>query len=123
MMPTDHLFRKGAATMRDSHPMIASKLELSPCAVSVLGQLFVEGPTSDDNITSRAGRCDLVSAGLAFHEAGLSSLTPDGELLAREWDLCSLYARRDRRWYLKARANARPEGAAVSHSESGAAVR
>src|SRR6266508_3508406 len=83
--------------MRDSQPMIASKLELSPCAVSVLGQLFVEGPTSDDNITSRAGRCDLVSAGLAFHEAGLSSLTPDGARLAREWDLCSLYARRDRR--------------------------
>ena len=123
MMPTDHLFRKGAATMRDRHPMIASKLELSPCAVSVLGQLFVEGPTSDDNITSRAGRCDLISAGLAFHEAGLSSLTPDGVRLAREWDLCSLYARRDRRWYLKVRANARPEGAAVSHSESGAAVR
>ncbi len=86
--------------MRDGQPMIASKLELSPCAVSVLGQLFVEGPTSDDNITSRAGRCDLVSAGLA-----------------------SLYARRDRRWYLKVRTNARPEGAAVSHSESGAAVR
>jgi hypothetical protein len=103
--------------------MIASKLELSPCAVSVLGQLFVEGPTSDDNITSKAGRCDLVSAGLAFHEAGLSSLTPDGVRLAREWDPCSLYARRDRRWYLKVRANPRPEGAAVSHSESGAAVR
>ena len=103
--------------------MIASKLELSPCAVSVLGQLFVEGPTSDDNITSRAGRCDLVSAGLAFHEAGLSSLPPDGERLTREWDLCSLYARRDRRWYLKVRTNARSEGAAVSHSESGAAVR
>ena len=51
--------------------MIANKLELSPCAVSVLGQLFVEGPTSDDNITSKAGRCDLVSAGLAFHEARL----------------------------------------------------
>ena len=82
-MPTDHLFPKGAATMRDSQPMIANKLELSPCAVSVLGQLFVEGPTSDDNITSRAGRCDLVSAGLAFHEAGLSSLTPDGVRLAR----------------------------------------
>jgi hypothetical protein len=123
MMPTNHLFRKGAATMRDSHPMIANKLELSPCAVSVLGQLFVEGPTSDDNITSKAGRCDLVSAGLAFHEAGLSSLTPDGVRLAREWDLCSLYARRDRRWYLKVRANARPQGAAVSHSELGAAVR
>src|SRR6266852_2121740 len=30
-----------------AQPMIASKLELSPCAVSVLGQLFVEGPTSD----------------------------------------------------------------------------
>jgi len=44
-MPTDHLFRKGAATMRDSQPMIASKLKLSPCAVSVLGQLLVEGPT------------------------------------------------------------------------------
>ena len=103
--------------------MIASKVELSPCAVSVLGQLFVEGPTSDDNITSKAGRCDLVSAGLAFHEAGLSSLTPDGVRLAREWDLCSLYARRYRRWYLKVRANPRPEGTAVSHSESGAAVR
>jgi hypothetical protein len=123
MMPTEHLFRKGAATMRDSQPMIASKLELSPCAVSVLGQLFVEGPTSDDNIASKAGRCDLVSAGLAFHEAGLSSLTPDGVRLAREWDLCSLYARRDRRWYLKVRTNPRFEGAAVSHSESGAAVR
>jgi hypothetical protein len=122
-MPTDHLFRKGAATMRDRHPMIASKLELSPCAVSVLGQLFVEGPTSEDNITSKAGRCDLVSAGLAFCEAGLSSLTPDGVRLAMEWDLCSLYARRDRRWYLKVRTNARPQDAAISHSESGAAVR
>ena len=109
--------------MHDSQPMIASKLELSPCAVSVLGQLFVEGPTSDDNITSKAGGCDLLSAGLAFHEAGLSSLTPDGVRLVREWDLRSLYARRDRRWYLKARTNAHPEGAAVSHSESGAAVR
>jgi hypothetical protein len=109
--------------MRDGQPMIASKLELSPCAVSVLGQLFVEGPTSEDNITSKAGRCELVSAGLAFHEAGSSSLTPDGVRLAREWDLCSLYARRDRRWYLKVRTNARPEGAAVSHSESGGAVR
>ena len=89
--------------MRDGQPMIASKLELSPCAVSVLGQLFVEGPTSDDNITSKAGRCDLVSAGLAFYEAGLSSLTPDGARLAWEWDLGSLYARRDRRWYLKVR--------------------
>ena len=108
--------------MRDSQPMIASKLELSPCAVSVLGQLFVEGPTSDDNITSKAGRCDLVSVGLAFHEAGLSSLTP-GVRLAREWDLCLLYARRGRRWYLKVRTNPRPEGAAVSHSESGVAVR
>jgi hypothetical protein len=78
MMPTDHLFRKGVATMCNSQPMIASKLELSPCAVSVLGQLFVEGPTSYDNITSKAGGCDLVSAGLASHEAGLSSLTPDG---------------------------------------------
>src|SRR3977135_4175408 len=122
-MMTDHLFPKGAATMRDGHPMIASKLELSPCAVSVLGQLFVEGPTSDNNITSRAGCCDLVSAGLAFHEAGLSSLTPDGVRLAREWDLGSLYARRDRLGYLKVRTSARPEGGAVSHSESGAAVR
>jgi hypothetical protein len=116
MMPTDHLFPKGAATTRDSQPMIANKLELSPCAVSVLGQLFVEGPTSDNNITSKAGRCDLVIAGLAFHEAGLSSLTPDGVRLAREWDPCSLYARRDRRWYLKVRTNPRPKGAVVSQS-------
>jgi hypothetical protein len=97
--------------------------ERSSCAVSVLGQLFVEGPTSEDNITSKADRCDLVSAGLAFHEAGLSSLTPDGARLTREWDLCSLYAHRDRRWYLKVRTNPRPEGAAVSHSKSGTAVR
>jgi len=110
MTATDHLFPKGAATTRDSLPMIASKLELSPCAVSVLGQLFVEGPTSDDNITSKAGRCDLVSAGLAIREAGLSALTPDGVRLAMEWDPCSLYARRDRRWYLKVRAIARPQG-------------
>jgi hypothetical protein len=103
--------------------MIASKLELSPCAVSVLGQLFVEGPTSDDNIVSRAGCCDLVSAGLAFHEAGMSSLTPDGVRLAGRWDLNSLYARRDRRWYLKVRTNARPDGAAAGHSESRAAIR
>src|SRR5260370_37581207 len=103
--------------------IIANKRELAPCAGSVLGQLFVEGPTSDNNITNKAGRCDLVSAGLAFHEAGLSSLTPDGVRLARDWDLCSLYARRDRRWYSKVRANAPPQGAAVSHSESGAAVR
>jgi hypothetical protein len=123
MMPTDHPFPKGVAAIRDGHPMIASKLELSPCAVSVLGQLFVEGPTSDDKITSKAGRWDLVSAGLAFHEAGLSSLTPDGVRLARQWDLSSLYARRDRRWYLKVRANPRPEDAAVSHPQSGAAVR
>ena len=84
--------------------MIASRLELSPCAVSVLGQLFVEGPTLDGNVTSKAGRCDLVSAGLAFLESGWASLTPDGVRLAKEWDLASLYARRDRRWYLKARS-------------------
>ena len=103
-------------------PMIASRLKLSPCAVSVLGQLFVEGPTSDDSITSKAGRCDLVSAGLAFHEAGWSSLTPDGARLAREWDLCSLYARRDRRWYLKVRTNTCPDDAAISRSDSSAAA-
>jgi hypothetical protein len=114
----DPRMEKARQQCATGNPMIASKLELSPCAVSVLGQLFVEGPTSGDNITSKAGRCDLVSAGLAFHETGLSSLTPDGVRLAREWDLCSLYARRDRRWYLKVRTNARPEGAAVNHSES-----
>lgn len=109
--------------MRDRHPVIASKLKLSPCAVSVLGQLFVEGPTLEDNLTSKAGRCDLVSAGLAFLEAGMSSLTPDGVRLAGEWDLNSLYARRDRRWYLKVRTSARPQDAEIRHSESGAAVR
>ena len=89
-----------------SQSMIASsKHELSPCAVSVLGQLFVEGPTLDGNVTSRAGRCDLVNAGLAFLESGWASLTPAGVRLATEWDLASLYARRDRRWYLKARSS------------------
>jgi hypothetical protein len=122
-MPTDHLFPKGAATLPRQPTNDREQARAVACAVSVLGQLFVEGPTSDDNITSKAGRCELVSAGLAFHEAGLSSLTPDGARLAREWDLCSLYARRDRRWYFKVRTNTRPEGAAVSHSESGAAVR
>jgi hypothetical protein len=87
-----------------SQSMVASKHGLSPCAVSVLGQLFVEGPTLDGNIVSRSGRCDLVSAGLAFLESGWASLTPDGVRLATEWDLASLYARRDRRWYMKARS-------------------
>ncbi len=109
--------------MDDTPPVIASKLELSPCAVSVLGQLFVEGPTADDNITSKAGCRDLVRAGLAFHDAGWSSLTRDGARLAREWDLCSLYARRDRRWYLKLRTSARAGGIAVIRSRSDAAVR
>jgi len=45
-----------------------------------------------------------VSAGLAFHESAWVSLTPDGVRLAKEWDLALLYARRDRRWYLKARS-------------------
>ena len=84
--------------------MIVSKQTLSPCAISVLGQLFVEGPTLDGNLSSKAGRCDLVNAGLAFLESGWASLTPDGLRLATEWDLDSLYARRDRRWYLKARS-------------------
>jgi hypothetical protein len=84
--------------------MIVSKQTLSPCAISVLGQLFVEGPTLDNNVISKAGRCDLVNAGLAFLESGWASLTPDGLRLATEWDLDSLYARRDRRWYLKARS-------------------
>jgi hypothetical protein len=106
--------------MPDTQPMIASTLELSCCAVTVLGQLFVEGPTSDDNLASKAGCSDLVGVGLAFHEAGLSSLTPDGVRMAREWDLSSLYARRDRRWYLKLRAIAR---AATSGLEPGVSVR
>ncbi len=33
----------------------------------------------------------------------LSPCAPDGVRLAKEWDPASLYARRDRRWYLKAR--------------------
>jgi len=113
-----------AATMRDSQPMIAKpSLSCRPAPSASSVSCSSRARPSDDNITSKAGRCDLVSAGPAFHEAGLSSLTPDGVRLAREWDLCSLYARRDRRWYLKVRANPRPEGAAVSHSESGAPAR
>ena len=73
-----------------SQSMIASKHELSPCAVNVLGQLFVEGPTLDVNVTSRAGGYDLVNAGLAFLENGWASLTPEGVRLATEWDPASL---------------------------------
>jgi hypothetical protein len=109
--------------MRDPESMTASKLELTPCAVSVLGQLFVEGPTSDDNVASKAGCCALVSAGLAFHDAGWTSLTAEGARLAREWDLSSLYARRDRRWYLKLRTNALAGAAAVNQSGSTATAR
>jgi hypothetical protein len=70
-----------------SQSMIASKLELSPVAISVLEELFVSGPTSDGNICSKAGRGELVRGGLAVHGYGWASLTPDGVRLAKEWDM------------------------------------
>lgn len=76
---------------------------LSPAAIEVLGQLFVKGPTWDGNIISKAGRGDLIRAGLAFHENGWASLTAEGIRIAVEWDRAYLRRRHDSRWIEKLR--------------------
>jgi hypothetical protein len=78
-------------------------MPLSSAAKDVLMQLFVTGPTWDGNITSKAGRGDLILAGLAFHENGWASLTPEGVRVAAGWELHELRQRQDKRWYQKAR--------------------
>lgn len=76
---------------------------LSSAAVGVLGQLYVSGPTWDGNVCSKAGRGELVQAGLAWHEHGYASLTPEGVRMAVEWDINDLKRRHDDRWLKKRR--------------------
>lgn len=73
-------------------------ITLSPNAVEVLGQLFVNGPTWDGCIVSKQGRSELFNTGLAFRVAGFTTLTEDGLRAAIEWD-----CRHDRngKWYCK----------------------
>jgi hypothetical protein len=67
--------------------MIAFKTQpLSSAAKEVLGQLFMKGPTWDGNVVSKSGRGELVAAGLAFHDNGFASLTPEGVRVAVEWN-------------------------------------
>lgn len=76
---------------------------LSSGAVAVLGQLYVNGPTWDGNITSKPGRGELVAAGLAWHAHGYASLTPEGVYVAVNWDRAQLRDRHDQRWLEKLR--------------------
>jgi hypothetical protein len=78
---------------------------LSSAAVEVLGQLFVSGPTWNGNISSKNGRDELVIVGLAWHEHGYASLTPEGVLMAIEWNMSDLMRRNNRRWIDKLRAS------------------
>ena len=60
---------------------------LSSAAIEMLGQLYVIGPTWDGNVCSKQGRGELCRAGLAWHEHGYASLTPEGVLTDRLIDL------------------------------------
>lgn len=76
---------------------------LSSAAIEVLGQLYTNGPTWDGNIASKAGRGDLIRAGLAWHEHGYASLTPEGVRAAVEWSIDDLRRRNAERWLKKRR--------------------
>lgn len=76
---------------------------LSSAAIDVLGQLYVSGPTWDGNICSKVGRGELCRAGLAWHEHGCASLTPEGVRTAVEWPIADLVRRYDQRWVKKRR--------------------
>lgn len=78
---------------------------LSSAAIEVLGQLYVYGPTWDGNICSKNGRGELVHIGLAWHEHGYASLTPEGVRTAVEWDISDLRRRKQTRWVDKRRAS------------------
>ena len=84
--------------------MTAFKTEpLSSAAKEVLGQLFMGGPTWDGNVASKTGRGELVRLGLAFHENGFASLTPEGVRVAVEWrDFHRPLTDWSRRWIKKA---------------------
>ncbi len=76
---------------------------LSSAEIEVLGQLYVNGPTWDGNICSKAARGDLVRRGLAWHEHGYAQLTPEGVRTAVEWDRSDLRRRNAERWLKKLR--------------------
>jgi hypothetical protein len=78
---------------------------LSPAAIDVLGQLFVQGPTWDGNIISKAGRGELVRAGLAFHSEGWASLTEEGVYICATWNRVDLKKRNREGWLAKLRAS------------------
>lgn len=75
---------------------------LSSAAVEVLGQLFVNGPTWDGNLTSKAGCSELASMGLVRRVDGWSFLTGYGVRTAIEWDRAALRSWHDKRWHDKA---------------------
>lgn len=78
---------------------------LSSAAIDMLGQLYVSGPTWDGNVCSKNGRGELCRAGLAWHEHGYASLTPEGVRTAVEWPIADLQRRHDDRWLKKRRAS------------------
>lgn len=82
---------------------IIKVMALSPAAIECLGQLYVGGPIWDGNIISKAGRGELVQAGLAHHQHGYAFLTPDGVQIAAEWDRADLRKHNHTRWLEKLR--------------------
>ncbi len=83
-----------------------TKIEATPLsgnAIEVLGQLYVSGPTWDGNICCKNGRGQLCRAGLAWHEHGYASLTPEGVRVAVEWDRAYLRRIGYDRWLEKLR--------------------
>lgn len=76
---------------------------LVPAAIEVLGQLCANGPTWDGNVCSKYGRGELVRLGLAWHQHGYASLTPEGLRVAVEWDRSYLRERNYDRWLKKLR--------------------
>ncbi|WP_448043745.1 hypothetical protein [Bradyrhizobium liaoningense] len=76
---------------------------LSSAAIEVLGQLYVNGPTWDGNVCSKAGRGELCRAGLAWHAHGYAQLTQEGVRTAVEWDRADLRRRNADRWLKKLR--------------------
>lgn len=76
---------------------------LSSAAIDMIGQLYVNGPTWDGNVSSKNGRGELCRAGLAWHEHGYASLTPEGVRVAVEWPIADLQRRHDDRWLKKRR--------------------
>ena len=78
---------------------------LSSAAIEMLGQLYVSGPTWDGNVCSKHGRSELIRAGLAWHEHGYASLTPERVRIAAEWPIADLARRHDDRWIKKRRVS------------------